>query len=89
MLWFAEVGQQTIVFNERVWMGKNSPTIAQEILDASVILTEDGTPYQLPLRQIYADPVIAKEGTAVQSTMEVMQSVWKCMAHGNVPEAVL
>lgn len=84
MLWAANVGSQIIVFNERVWQHTNSPDIAKEILNASVILKEDGTPYQLPLTTIYADPVIAKQTTAVQSTQEVMQTVWKCMEHGNV-----
>lgn len=84
MLWMVEVGPQLIVFNERAWTHTNSPTIAKEILDASVVLLEDGSPYQLPLRTIYADPVIAKQTTSVQSTQEVMQSVWKCMTHGDV-----
>jgi hypothetical protein len=82
MLWVAHVGSQLIVFNERVWTHTNSPDLAAEILDTSVILLADGTPYQLPLTTIYADPVIAKETTAVQSTLEVMQSQWHCMTHG-------
>ncbi len=84
MGWAANIGQQLIVFNERVWTYTNSPDIAEGILEASTILTADGKPYQLPLKTIYADPVISKESTAVQSTQEVMQSVWKCMVHGNV-----
>jgi hypothetical protein len=84
MLWTLELGSQTIVFNERVWQHTNSPDIAKGILEASIILKEDGTQFQLPLKTIYADPVIAKETTAVQSTMEVMQSVWRCMEHGSV-----
>ena len=83
MLWAVNIGPQIVVFNERTWTHTNSPDIAEVILDASVVLTEDGKPYQLPLKTIYADPVIAKESTAVQSTQEVMQSVWKCMEHGN------
>lgn len=84
MLWTANIGQQILVFNERVWTHTNSPDIAAGILDASVILTEEGQPYQLPVKTVYADPVISKESTAVQSTQEVMQSVWKCMKHGSV-----
>jgi hypothetical protein len=84
MLWAAHVGPQIIIFNERVWQHTNSPDIAKGILEASVILKSDGTPYQLPVGTIYSDPVIAKETTAVQSTMEVMQSVWRCMEHGLV-----
>lgn len=83
MLWSVNVGPQIIVFNERAWTHTSSPDIAKEILEASVILRADGTPYQLPLKTIYADPVISKETTAVQSTQEVMQSVWKCMTHGS------
>lgn len=83
MLWAVNVGPQLIVFNERLWQHTNSPDIAEGILDASVILV-DGRPYQLPLKTIYADPVISKDSTAVQSTQLVMQSVWKCMTHGNV-----
>ncbi|OGT59078.1 MAG: hypothetical protein A3E01_06065 [Gammaproteobacteria bacterium RIFCSPHIGHO2_12_FULL_63_22] len=81
MLWAVNVGPQVIVFNERVWTHTNSPDIAKDILDASVILREDGGPYQLPLSTIYADPVVAKQTTAVQSTQEVMQSVWRCLEH--------
>lgn len=84
MGWAVNVGPQIIVFNERVWTHTNSPDIAEGILDASVILDEHGQPYQLPLKTIYADPVIAKETTAVQSTQQVMQSVWRCMKHGSV-----
>ena len=84
MLWAVNVGSQIIVFNERAWTHTNSPDIAKEILNATVILTEDGKPFQLPLKTIYADPVIAKQTTAVQSTQEVMQRVWKCMTHGDV-----
>ncbi len=83
MLWAVNVGPQIIVFNERVWTHTNSPDIAEGILDASVILTTYGKPYQLPVKTIYADPVISKESTAVQSTQQVMQHVWKCMVHGN------
>ncbi len=84
MLWTASVGKQIIVFNERVWTHTNSPEIAKEILEASVIVRPDGKPYQLPVSMIYADPVIAKQTTAVQSTQEVMQQVWRCMKHGSV-----
>jgi hypothetical protein len=82
MLWAVIVGQQIIVFNERMWTRTNSLDIARGILEANVILREDGRPYQLPLGTVYADPVIAKETTAVQSTQEVMQSVWRCPEHG-------
>ncbi len=84
MLWYANVGEQVIVFNERQWTRTHSPEIAREILDRSVIFREDGTPYQLPLGTIYADPVIAKETTSVQSTMEVMANNWRCLVHGAV-----
>jgi hypothetical protein len=84
MLWSVNIGQQIVIFNERLWTHTNSPDIAAGILDASVILTSEGKPYQLPVKTIYADPVISKESTAVQSTQQVMQSVWKCMTHGNV-----
>lgn len=86
MLWAVNVGPQIIVFNERVWTHTNSPDIAAQILDASEILDEHGNKYQLPLRTIYADPVISKESTAVQSTLEVMQHVWKCKIHGTSKE---
>ncbi len=82
MLWAVNIGQQIIVFNERVWTHTNSPDIAEGILNANEILTEKGARYQLPLRNIYADPVISKESTAVQSTLEVMEHVWKCKVHG-------
>lgn len=84
MLWAMNVGQQIIVFNERAWTHTNSPDIAKQILSASVVLKDDGTRFQIPLSTIYADPVIAKETTAVQSTLEVMSSVWMCMEHGEV-----
>ena len=83
MLWAVNVGQQIIIFNERVWQHTNSPDIAEQILDASVIVTDQGELFQLPLKTIYADPTISKETTAVQSTQQVMQHVWKCMEHGN------
>jgi hypothetical protein len=83
MAWAVNIGQQIVVFNERVWTHTNSPDIAEGILDASVIVTEKGDLFQLPLKTIYADPVISKESTAVQSTQQVMQHVWKCMEHGN------
>lgn len=82
MLWVAVVGQQIICFNERWNTRLNSLDIAREIVKANVVLRADGTPYQLPLSTIYADPTIAKETTAVQSTQEVMESVWHCMVHG-------
>jgi hypothetical protein len=67
-----------------VWTHTHSPDIAKDILEASIIQRADGTRYQLPLTTIYADPVIAKQTPAVQSIMEVMQSVWRCMVHGAV-----
>lgn len=82
MLWAVNVGSQVIVFNERVWQHTNSPAIAEGILDASEIVTEKGELYQLPLKTIYADPTIGKESTAVQSTQQVMQHLWKCKEHG-------
>lgn len=82
MLWGAQVGPQLVMFNERVWTHTNSPDIAKGILEASVILRQDGTPYQLNMSTIYADPVIAKQTTSVQSTQEVMQGRWRCMQHG-------
>ena len=82
MLWAVNVGPQVIIFNERVWTHTNSPDIAKEILAASEILDEAGKPYQLPVKTIYADPTISKESTAVQSTQQVMQHVWKCPKHG-------
>jgi hypothetical protein len=84
MLWFLEIGPQLICFNERIWTRTNSPDIAKGILDQSIILRPDGSPFQLPLTTIYADPVIAKQTTAVQSTLEVMQGHWRCMKHGAV-----
>lgn len=84
MLWIAVVGSQAIVFNERAWQHTHSPEIAKDILASSVILRADGTPYQLPLSTIYADPTIAKETTSVQSTQDVMQQAWRCMVHGAV-----
>lgn len=83
MLWAVNVGPQIVVFNERVWTLTNSPDIAKDILHASEILDEDGKPYQLPLKTIYADPTISKETTAVQSTQEVMEHVWYCKKHGD------
>lgn len=82
MVWCVVVGSQVIVFNERVWTHTNSVDIAKQALDASVILRADGTPLQLPVSTIYADPTIAKQTTAVQSTQEVMEAVWKCLQHG-------
>jgi hypothetical protein len=82
MLWAVNVGPQIIVFNERVWTHTNSTDIAKEILDASEIVDEQGKLRQLPLKAIYADPVIAKESTAVQSTQQVMEHAWKCPIHG-------
>jgi hypothetical protein len=84
MLWFVEVGNQLICFNERVWTHTNSPTLAAEILDANVILTESSQPYTLPLTLIYSDPTMAKQTPAVQSIQEVMEGVWKCLVHGTV-----
>ena len=84
MLWVANIGPQLLVFNERVWTHTNSPDIAEGILEASVIIGEDGKPFQLPLKTIYADPTIGKETTAVQSTLDVMQTVWRCMEHGSI-----
>jgi hypothetical protein len=82
MLWFVSFGDHVIAFNERKWIGFNSPSIAQEILTSNVIVGSDGKPYRLPLSTIYADPVIAKETTSVQSTQDVMQHAWHCFEHG-------
>ena len=82
MLWGAQVGQQLVMFNERVWTRTHSPKIAQGILESSVIVRPDAPEFQLPLSTIYADPTIGKETTAVQSTLQVMQSQWLCLVHG-------
>lgn len=84
MHWFLVMGEQIICFNERSWQHTHSPDIAKEALEASVILRADGTPHQLAMSTIYADPTIAKETTSVQSTLDVMQSVWHCLVHGSV-----
>ena len=83
MLWAVNVGPQVIVFNERVWTHTNSPDISKDILHANNIIDEQGKPFYLPLKTIYADPTISKDSAAVQSTEEVMEHVWWCDKHGD------